>query len=693
MASRKQKTVSRPVSGSRRSVSGAENQGTGFIPKPKRAPRTIGLSVSKPLCILLFALFFLFLGWYWGWQYQDLLYLFHYYKVPQREDLFFPGGAVSFLGAVPSLAGARYTMAAGVLLMLGYFGFFTWSLWSVLNPVREDGRISPKWLLTLAVPSILTILLALQGYYHFSQVKSEIFIGAFFGIGTALIFPYYLGRIRRTFWRVTLEILFLILFYPLFGGYEMIGALYLIQEEWRRKSEPCFWGRIILPLLGGLLIPLFEYSFYSARFPVNQIWTAGFILLDKGYTEELHYQFTQRLNELLLACSLLPLIFGIFSKKRDSRTAAPEAASVTEAVPITETVPVAEVNRKPAWNGLFFSAAITLLIGAAIEMFSMTDQNYLALLAVVRPLENDQWDGILEIEAECPNPSVPLIAVRRLALAMTGQTAERLFERTNDPATSKDLRIAKTTNLLGTEVEFRFGLVNLAIRNINEALRLRPDSPFYRWSIFLSSVANEEYSLAEKHLALLKPLGRSDWYRTGREILDAFRQGTMPQTPEGILVYNRVKTARGWRPPEYILNDDTVNRNIMENATHYHFAEAPRILQELLLGEMLLYGQVEKYREWFDLYDKARRAEEPNYRIPAALQEGMIFCEYLETKKTPSKYPYDPELLKRFADYLSVTRRLEGSSGMDREARERLETEFFNSFWYYQMFIFQFADY
>ncbi|MBQ2683764.1 MAG: hypothetical protein IJG02_07810, partial [Thermoguttaceae bacterium] len=139
--------------------------------RPAAARKSIAWSVPPLFSRGLFAAFFLFLAWYWAVQYRDLVYLTHYYDVPRWSYLLTPGGGVHFLGALPSLLAARCSITAGALLIVLYSAFLTIGLLPFITARRE----SPWRLFAVLPTAVMTVLVSLQGYYHFAVVRASMF--------------------------------------------------------------------------------------------------------------------------------------------------------------------------------------------------------------------------------------------------------------------------------------------------------------------------------------------------------------------------------------------------------------------------------------------------------------------------------------------------------------------------------------
>ena len=334
-----------------------------------------------------------------------------------------------------------------------------------LLPFITARRESPWRLFAVLPTAVMTVLVSLQGYYHFAVVRASMFYGAFAAPALALLGAWLIGKISRTSVRLAAGGGATVLCYFLFGAYSAFLTLGLIAGELARR-QPCRAARALFPSVFILLSAAVWYFLCAGHFQIDAIGTAGLIRFYEGITDPFTMQISSRLFIAFLALAAAPLLMAI------ARGAFGDAKDTPPQNPPQE----APASRGGA-AGSCLSAVVLALVCLAVQWGSKTDENYLALLAMVRPLEYDQWDKILEIESRCDSPTLPMIDLRRLALAETGQIGQRLFERTNIPVAAPDLVYTEGVRLLGTDLYFRFGSVNHAICFLCNTLRLFPEAP------------------------------------------------------------------------------------------------------------------------------------------------------------------------------------------------------------------------
>lgn len=647
------------------------------------ARKSASWSVPPTFLRGLFALFFLFLTWYWAVQYRDLVYLTHYYDVPRWSYLLTPGGGVLFLGALPSLLAARFSIALGALLIVLYSASMTLGL----LPFITARQRSPWRLFAILPTAVMTVLVSMQGYYHFAVVRASMFYGAFAALAVALTGSWLISKISQTAVRLAVGGAASALSYLFFGAYSAFLTLGLIVGELERRDQPRRAARAMLPIAFLFFFAAVWYFLCAGHFRFNAIGTAGFVRFFEGITDPLTRQISSRLYIAFLALAASPLLLaiarGAFSGTKDT-SVHEEGKDPSKEAPASHG----------GVAGSLLTSVILALVCLAVQWGSKTDENYLALLAMVRPLEYDQWDKILEIEARCDSPTLPMIDLRRLALAETGQIGQRLFERTNIPVAAPDLVYTEGVRLLGTDLYFRFGSVNHAICFLCNTLRLFPEAPALRWLLFQTAMANGELPLARKYLSLLEPMRRPDWLRTGRDLLEAAERGTEPVTEDGRRVQRRILSARHRRPTEYMLHISNVSKNIQFSAMYSDFASCSLAHQELILCELLLLGNIPLFEKQFPVYYEHLTKETPDASIPRALQQAVIYTDYAATRTFPlTKYRYDAEQLERFADFMRLQSQFEKSGGRDAPIFFEMQDRFSDTFWFYLLVMSQAPEY
>lgn len=656
-------------------------------PDTREGNEGAGLSVSIRTATGLVVLFALFLLWYWGVWNRHLVYITHYFDVPRVSFLSFPGGGVRFLGDIPSLAAARCGIdLIGALLIVFYSMLPVLGMLSISH-ARRGSRLSPLWLFAPLPAVSLTILTSIQGYYHLSAIKTGEFYGTFLALGCALLLPRFC-RLFSNRARLFVEMAVLALFYPLFGTYTFIAAAYIAREEYlspeRLPGNLKRAWRTVFPLVCAAAVPLAYFPLYAARVAPGALWTAGSINFPKELLDSGARQVSLRLFAVSLILALLPLIFTVFAAVIDAATKSPKQAP-------RET---SGQNARRPGMGDILSAVVVVLLIAGIWRYSKSDVNYKALLASARPLEYDRWEELLEIEASCPEPTLPLVELRRLALARTGRIGQELFDRPNLPVTSIDLETSRTAALLGIDMATRSGAVNYGFWQSCELSRAFPESPYYRWLMFQCALIDNGPVTARKFLNLLRPMKRPDWVAAGEDILDAVESQTEPKTELGRRILARVELAKELRPQEYILHHNSVSHVLQESAMHRDFADCSLSAQEQILAWLLLVRDFDRFADDFDIYYKRLQLEKPEESIPRALQQGAIIVDFYKTNQYPvHQYPYDQRLVSSFGEFLRINAKINQNQSDPSGAERELLAAFPFSYWSYQHFIFNAPNY
>ena len=636
------------------------------------------MGISPRLTVALGLWVVLFLLWFWCVRCVDLVYLGHYFDALCGNDFFRPGGAVRFFGAIPSRLAAEWGVLFGGLGVVGYSAIFLAGMETALGGRRADGRYSLRILLALPPLALLTILIVYQKYYHFSALPSGYYFGAPLALGIPALLAALWGRIERTGVRVLTETAAILLFYPLFGAYVSFFGLFLARGEWFRTNEKRRLLRTVFPLILALAAPMLWYRVYAGCVPFETALTAGWLPNWWIEPDEATRIVSQRLFIAALILTALPAFLPKIAQEPNTHES--DAPISGEAKP--------NITKSAATQSAALAITVVLAFCGLIPFCSRTDENFLALLAMARPLERDDWGEILAIESRCAEPTLPLIELRRLALAETGKIGEQLFDRTNEPLMTEDLALLETERLWGAELLYRNGCVNHAIRaatNIQAKLWRR--SPYCRFLIFQSALANGEYALARRHLALLEPLGRSDWTEAGRSALAALSEGKTPKSQTEQRMVDRALRARRLRPTDYVVNSGTVSLTILYAAAHRDPEPLSLAEEEITLCQLLLQGNLRLFEERLPRFFTAWNQERPGKPIPAVLQQGALFAEYQRTKTIPTPPSFgDPALVQRLAEMAPLATRFEQSGRRDTDAQRKLWNDYGQTFWYYYLF-------
>lgn len=632
---------------------------------------TAGLTVeAAAVAILVF--------FYWTVLYPDLLRLVSRYVQSTGWDTGQVGSLLRCF-ALSVMQAGNVPSAAAVVLALASFAAF-WGLTS-LRP-RTICAIT----LNAAAVFLLSAMVTLQGYYLFGVTPMDHYFGYFFGFAAgALLVRFVPPAIKRDRTRQTAEVLTVFLLYPLLGGFALLTGLGFAGLEYvgrktddvgpvSNESATCeptkrcgIWpsGWVILAV--SALTPWVWYPIFSGRISLTQIYFEGLRRISivepsERITFWSNLYFTSAL--LIFALPILwPSIQKLFFSGR--------SPTLRKGI---------EKSEKPV-NGLFTAGDFVTLglifVCGAVLCFSDRDKNFLATAAMIKPLENDDWEKILDIESRCPAPTQPLIELRRLALFETGRLAEEVFDRPNGPVHTPELLAITSFRIFGDELLLRYGCVNYAAWTAMNELVISPDSPHYVKILFQTALCSGEYNLAERYLVFLeKSPDKHFAYTIGRESLEALRGGHKPNRSETIAFVERILKYRNRMPQKDYGGYDTLSGAILNASRYRDPAQLSFTEVEMQMVHYLLLGQPELFHQAFPNYNRLRA--NPSAPLPRAIQQGALVTEGAAVRGL-----CDPTLLRRFAEYERCMSLYRSYPQQSAEFEKSIRRNFSDTWWFY----------
>ena len=580
------------------------------------------------------------------------------------------GAWITALGVFPT--GAALLLALPATLSAAWFG----------QIIRGPHPISRFVLLRSLLPvTCLAALPTVQSYYLFGCYSLGFFWGLFFGFFAATA----LGRITAAFKKGRSRLIFLVtatvVCYPLLGAFAPLGVLLAIGAETFHRSEPGYRRRQLVFVLTAILVPLGWYPFLSGRTPFSGIYTDGLVFLTALRRDAWTLGITNALIAAALISTLLPMILAMLKPMFQPMLGAlffrPKATvKKKRSRNKTERANLSSPRISPKLAaGAFW--VIALLLPTALIAAARCDGNFLATLAMVRPLDERNWEKILELERRVKYPTAPMIELRRAALIMSGRAGEEYFSRPNAGVMSERLRKVSSYRIFGPEILLLTGNVAYANRiAMNDFVGLRGRSPYYLKIMFLCALTQGEYPLAERYYARWKAAsfcsGECDRWR---EVLDAMKRAPPAPTlhDETLELRRLIESVRARIPDDFIVTTESLNRTVAESARN-------RTLDRLTLDDFqtqLLYfltaGDMKRFEEQFPAFAE-RWQKEKGGPFPTTLQQGWIYVEFSRTKRLPPvRYPCDSALSARFASFLDSLQR----GGPDER--------FAGTWWYYSI--------
>ncbi len=137
--------------------------------------------------------------------------------------------------------------------------------------------------------------------------------------------------------------------------------------------------------------------------------------------------------------------------------------------------------------------------------FQFSDRNYTDEMRMMRLASDDNWQEVLHVAAENPNPSHSMVMLRNIALMNEGGLLERSFQLGNSGTDiyNPDSLHVSLLNIASPMVYYNYGKVNLAIRLSFENAVATGFSPFYLKILARCARATGEEKVVERYTTLL----------------------------------------------------------------------------------------------------------------------------------------------------------------------------------------------
>lgn len=663
-----------------------ENRAEAALPAPRPAkgaagsvsPRRADWSVSPQRAATVFVLIFLFLLWLWGVRYADFLYVANGYDslpIPFETSLqefcdFSQPASVLLTCGRFLVASARLPWVPALTLAA-----LSTALLALCRTLVPPGgrRLWLSFLPGAATVALLTAQILRQGLYLFGYIQLSYLFSFFFGFLFAFVTARAIRRIARPKRRACAVVATVALFYPLFGFFALFTGLLAVldfetvsaknssvEESAADATEqrPLFLTYRLWLLAAILLIPILWYPIFMPRLERASVYTVGLIVSGiKPPNPGLNFQ-RQLLTALAVLSASLPSLVSFASALRRNRSQRLSRRGGNDSVREESS---GQTTRKRMTAGESALLVVLTLFFGSVLFFSPSEDYFFATLKSLRPLEEGNWEELLAIERTTATPIAPLIELRRLALFRTGRAAEEMYDRTNFCFVQPDAVRVMTFRMYGASLLFHHGTLNLAVATaMNGFVDMENRSPYYAKILALCAAADGDKALAEKYLDWLKRrVGCTGWAADAWEALDALEAGETPRSGRPALLAEQIKLARDLKPyKDYVDFNNHVTVTSCYAATWRDTTNWPLELVEMQLLQFMQMADMKRFSEKFPAYYERLQKERPGRPIPKALQQGALMDEFHHTNNlTLNRYPYDPEMVRRFQDFILTTKR------------------------------------
>ncbi len=282
-------------------------------------------------------------------------------------------------------------------------------------------------------------------------------------------------------------------------------------------------------------------------------------------------------------------------------------------------------------------------------------------------VRNKQWREIIK-KAEKKSPSSPLgVTCLNLALGMTGQMGDRMFEfyQNGTEGLLPEFRRDFASPLPAGEAYYHLGMINTAQRFAFEAMEAIPNFNksgrcFKR--LAETNLINGQYEVAARYLRVLKKtLFYRDWAEETMACLHD--EGKINAHKE----WGRLRQVR--YTEDFLFNDRETD--IMLGMLYQH-DHRNRMAFEYMLAYVLQQRDLERFMKYYPLGKHAGYDH-----IPRSYQEALVYV-WIQTHKNFKDMPWNisPQVMRDVAEFARIYT-------SQPNARQLLQARFGNTYWYY----------
>ena len=327
-----------------------------------------------------------------------------------------------------------------------------------------------------------------------------------------------------------------------------------------------------------------------------------------------------------------------------------------------------EVRKKALWCGAL--QVLVVVVGGYYFVAAGCDMDKEEAMDYDRLVRNGQWQRIIE-KAEKKSPTSPFgVTCLNLALGMTGQLGDRMFEFYQNgtegllPAFQRDF----TSPLPTSEAYYHLGMINTAQRFTFEAMEAIPN---FRKSgrcykrLAETNLINGQYEVAARYLrALRKTLFYKDWAENAMTYL---------YNEDKINAHKEWGRLRQLRYTEDFLFSER-EMDIMLGLLYQH-NHRNRMAFEYMLAYVMQQRDLERFMKYYPL------GKDAGYNhIPRSYQEALVYV-WTQTHKSFQGMPWSisQQVTKDVTDFARIYT-------SQQNARPMLQARYGNTYWYYLLF-------
>jgi hypothetical protein len=324
------------------------------------------------------------------------------------------------------------------------------------------------------------------------------------------------------------------------------------------------------------------------------------------------------------------------------------------------------------WNWKTTVTGTIVLIALAILLKEQAyDYKTELILGIDISVQKAKWQKALKLSDRYPEINRLVTYYTNLALYKSGQLADRMFDY--NQIGGQGLRLKWQRNniipFFGGEIYYHLAYINEAYRWAFEALETNGLNPRSLKRLVITSIVNNDYAIAEKHLNVLdQTLFYRNWAEHYRKYLN--EEKLLEQNTEISEKRNLTIHSDFWADRE---NFEVQLLMLLNNHPNN------RMAFEYYMAYLLLEKNIDSFMANID------QIKNLGYkRIPVHYEEALlVYMSYTRNNVIPQGYSINAATRQRFNDYISRYTQYKSNSNITGQT---LYEEFGNTYWFYLHF-------
>ena len=567
-------------------------------------------------------LFVVFCVLFLGIVNHDYLFIVQEYNLFLADRMFF----VSYIDHVGGMLQytARFLTQSFVFPFWGAF-FLTTILLLIQTLTAKAFRLNGAWTVLSFLPSFLLVRLFTQLEYR--VFDSIIYLDDLYGcvVGTllALLFVVVYAALPRPNGRLAFGVVGVVVLFGVAGVFGLLGLLLCVIREFRFPNTGRRMLRQELLIFAGLLTPSTYYLFFVPA-PMSRVFFIGIPVV-------LGWDTSYSTFVLLLTT---PICLALFDVLRGNRTVSVSTTSLT------------------------VGAIVFSLLAGVVVAFSHANAEFSTTVKMCRLLKQRDWEGVLRVRFDDPEPIGLIVWMRNLALFKLERLGDEAFTFPQRSKHNALIDKIKYPFMYGNNILYEFGFVNTAFKIAHNLYVSKGPNRNCLETFALCALVNGETDLAVRYLHLMKraPLLKNlakNW-ETSKKI-----------ETEIASIRRLIPTEDRFERPFASLVP-----LIFEGFSGRNFDTSPPDVQDMLLFLSLLRKDLKTFQKDVD----RRSGQNENRRIPKHFQEAILLGS-TDLPADVEKYHLSPEIVRQFEAFRKA-----------RFPTESLRMEFGNTYWAYHSF-------